>query len=143
MLTATGELQALEISQNGAPITVLDQHKSAFTLKAQSYTIRPSGAFTRSYELRRGDEVLAFAKGVLFVNRFNVTYGDKSWLLKAENLRATRYGLYDSATRVGGIAPGGWIRPWNNATIDLPDALPLDAQVFLTSIVLSKWGEPN
>ena len=145
MMTATGKLQALDISRNGVPITVLNQHSAAFTLDGQSYKVRPSGTFVSSYELHRGDEMLAFAKGEPFVNRMTVTYGDKSWLLKPENFRASRYGLYDGATRLGGITPGGWLggwlRPWDGATIDMPDALPLDGQLFLTSIVLFKWGE--
>jgi len=109
MMTATGKkLQALEISQNGAPITVLDQHKGVFmfALNGQSYTIRISGLFGRSYELRRGDEMLASAKGETFRDRTTVTFGDKVWLLKAENIRTTRFGLYDGATRLGGITSG-------------------------------------
>jgi hypothetical protein len=142
MLTATGKKrQALEISRNGEPITVLDQQKGAFTLNGQSYKIRRAGWLTLSMELRRGDEMLAFTKGAPFVNRTTVTLGDKSWQLKAENFRATHFGLYDGATRLGGITPAGGWRPWNGATIDLPDALPLDVQVFLTSIVVSKWIE--
>jgi hypothetical protein len=146
MMTATGKkLQALEISQNGAPITALDQHKGVFTftLNGQSYTLRTSGLFGRSYELRRGAEMLGSAKGETFRDRTTVTFGDKVWLLKAENIRATRFGLYDGATRLGGITSGGGSRRWDGATIELPDALPLDVQLFLTSIVLSKWGEPN
>jgi hypothetical protein len=146
MMTATGKkLEALEISQNGAPITVLGQHKGvfAFTLNGQSYTIRTSGLFGRSYELRRGDEMLASAKGETFRDRTTVTFGDKVWLLKAENISTTRFGLYDGATRLGGIASGNGSPRWNGATIDVPDALPLDVQLLLTSIVLAKWGEPN
>ena len=146
MMTATGKkLQALEISQNGAPITVLDQHKGVFmfALNGQSYTIRISGLFGRSYELRRGDEMLASAEGETFRDRTTVTFGDKVWLLKAENIRNARFGLYDGATRLGGITSGDGGRRWDGATIDLLDALPLDVQLFLTSIVLSKWGEPN
>jgi len=146
MMTATGKkLRALEISQNGAPITVLGQHKGAFTftLNGQSYTIRTSGLFGRSYELRRGDEMLASAKGETFRERTTVTFGDKVWLLKSENIGNTRFGLYDGATRLGSITSGGGSPRWNGATIDVPDVLPPDVQVFLTSIVLSKWGEPN
>jgi hypothetical protein len=141
MMTATGKLKALEITRDGAPITVLNQLKATFTLNGQSYSIRLSG--TRNLELRRGDEILAFAKGIqsMWSEHIDVTYGDKSWLLKADNMRATRYGLYDGATRLGGITAGGWFVRWNGATIDLPDALPLDAQLFVTSVVMSKWCE--
>ena len=83
------------------------------------------------------------AKGETFINRTTVNFGDKVWLLKAENIRATQFGLYDGGTRLGGITPGAGSCPWDGATIDMPDALPLDVQVFMTSIVLSKWGEPN
>ena len=124
---------------------MLDQHKGVFTftLNGRSYTIRTSGLFGRSYELRRDEEMLASAKGETFRDRTTVTFGDKVWLLKAENIRTTRFGLYDGATRLGGITSGGGGRRWDGAAIDLPDALPLDVQLLLTSIVLSKWGEPN
>jgi hypothetical protein len=148
MMTATGKLQALEISRNGAAVTVLDHHRSSFALNGQSYTVRPSGTFARRYELRRGDEMLAFAKSVPFSNGVNVTYGGTLRLLKGENFRSTRFGLYDGATRVGGITavdgiPGGLFSPWNGATVDLPDALPLETQLFLLSIVLFRWDEAN
>jgi hypothetical protein len=103
--------------------------------------VRPVGTFQHSYELRLRDEMVAFAKAVPLVNRFNVTHGDRSWLLRAENFQTTRYGLYDGETRLGGIAAGSWFRRWNGATIDLPDALPLAVQVFLTSVVLFNWAE--
>jgi hypothetical protein len=148
MMTATGKLQALEISRNGRAITVLDHHKSSFTLNGQSYRVRPSGTFARRYELRRGDEMLAFAKSVPFFNGVNVTCGEKPWVLKGETFRNTRFGLYDGATRIGGIAavdgiPGSLFSSWNGATVDMPDALPLETQLFLLSIVLFRWDEAN
>jgi hypothetical protein len=146
MMTTTGKLKVLDISRNGVPITVLNKYR-AFTLDGQSYDVRPTGTFVGSYELHRGDETLAVAKGEPFVNRMTVTHGDKSWLFKPENFRASRFGLYDGATRLGGVTPAGglrgWLRPWHGATIDLPDALPLYVQVFLTSIVLFKWVEQS
>jgi len=146
MMTATGKkLQALEISRDGVPVTVLGQNKGVFTfeLNGQSYTIRTSGLFGRSYELRRGDELLATAKGETFRDRTTVTFGDKVWLLKAENITTTRFGLFEGEARLGGLASGGGSPRWNGATIDVPDALPLDVQVLLISIALAKWGEPN
>jgi hypothetical protein len=145
MMTTTGKLLALEIIRNGAPIAVLEQ-LGRFTVSGQSYRVRPIGTSGDGYELRRGDEILASAKAMnsnWFV-RYSVTYGDKSWLLKGEGLGffgRVGYGLYEGATRLGGIAPGGWFVAWNGATIDMPDALPLDAQLFLTSVVMSKWSE--
>jgi hypothetical protein len=140
MMTATGKLQALEISRNGVPVAVLNQSKGTFTLDGQTYTVRRIGIH-RSYELRRDGDMVAFAKGVPFVNRSHVTLGDKSLLLKAENFRATRFGLYDGETRIGGVTPAGWFRPWNGATIDMPDTLPLEAQLFVTAMVVDTWGE--
>ena len=140
-MKATGKLGALQLSVSGAPVAVLDHRKMAFTLDGQPYIIRRQGNFFPSYELHHGDELLVFAKAVPFVNRYTIFYGDKSWVLKAEELLAKRFGLYAGSTRVGGINPASRWRPCKEATIDLPDELPLAAQVFLVWIVLSKWGE--
>jgi hypothetical protein len=126
----------------------LDHHKSTFILDSQSYGVRPRGAFVCSYELRRGDEVLASGKSVPFSKGINITCGAQSWLLKGEDFRITRFGLYEGATRLGGIAavdgiPGALFSSWNGATVDLPDTLPLSTQLFLLSIVLFKWDEAN
>ena len=86
---------------------------------------------------------MASAKGETFRTRTTVTFGDKVWLLKAENIQAKRFGLYDGETRLGGIMSGSGIRRWDGLTIDMPDALPLDVQLLLTSTVLVNWGAPN
>jgi hypothetical protein len=142
MMKATGSLKALEISRDGAPVAELSWVKATFTLNGQSYKLRLSGK--RDWELHRNDEVLASAKrfqATWFAEHTNVTYGGKSWLLKADSFGATRYGLYDGETRLGGITAGGWFNRWNGITIDMPDAVPLDAQLFVTFVVLAKWCE--
>jgi hypothetical protein len=53
----------------------------------------------------------------------------------------SRFGLFDGETRVGEIKKGGWFRPWSGVAIDLPDALPLEVQVFLFEVALAKWTE--
>ncbi len=143
MITTTGTLKALELSRDGAPLTVLDHIKATFTLDGQAYKVRLSGTFARSYELRRGEELVALAKGEAFINRLTVTVGEKSWLLKPETMSLSRFGLFDGETRVGEITKGGWFRPWKGVGIDLPDTLPPEVQVFLFEVALAKWTEGN
>jgi hypothetical protein len=44
---------------------------------------------------------------------------------------------------IGGITPSGRINTTRDISIDLPDELPLEAQVFLMWLVLWKWGDTS
>ncbi len=143
MIKATGKVGALQLSIDGTPITVLDHAKLGFTLNGQAYTVRRKGALAPVYELLRDNEPLVSARQAPFVNRYAVTCGNREWTLKAEELLAKRFGLFDGNDRVGGIAPASRFNYTSDITIDLPDALPLEAQVFLMWLLLWKWGDSS
>ncbi|HTR83166.1 MAG TPA: hypothetical protein VMI56_01720 [Reyranella sp.] len=140
MIQATGSIDALQLSIDGAPITVLNHNKRGFALDGRDFTVRRSGAFTPRYELLRADELLVTVQQAPFVNRFTVTCADRTWLLKAEGLAAKTFGLFEGETRVGGITPSSTFRSTRDVVIDLPATLPLEGQVFLMWVVLWKWG---
>jgi hypothetical protein len=143
MIKATGSVGALQLSIDGTPIAVLDHARLGFTLNGQAYTIRRAVVFAPVYELLRDNVALVSARQVPFVNRYTVTSAGRTWRLKAEEMLAKRFGLFDGDTRVGGIAPSSRFNYTRDVSIDLPDELPLEAQVFLMWLLLWKWGDTS
>jgi hypothetical protein len=143
MIKATGSLRALQLTVDGTPITVLDHTKKGFILNGQSYTVRRTGVFGPVYSLSCDNEPLATAREAPFVNRYTVSCADHEWTLKAEELLATRFGLFDGTARVGGVTPSSRFNFTRDITIDLPAQLPLEAQVFLVWLLLWKWGDTS
>ncbi|HME21224.1 MAG TPA: hypothetical protein VKI44_07705 [Acetobacteraceae bacterium] len=143
MIKATGSVGALQLSIDGRPIGVLDHAKLGFTLNGQTYTVRRKGGLAPVYELLRDNEPLLSIRQTPFLNRYTVTTADRKWTLKAEEMFAKRFGLFDGNARVGGIAPSSRFNYTRDITIDLPDVLPLEAQVFLMWLLLWKWGAPS
>jgi len=143
MIKATGSVSALQLSIDGTPIAVLDHRKLGFTLNGQACIVRRTGVIAPVYELLRDSEPLISVRQAPFVNRYTVTCGGRMWTLKAEEMLAKRFGLFDGDARVGGIAPSSRFNYTKDVTIDLPDELPLEAQVFLMWLVLWKWGDTS
>jgi hypothetical protein len=141
MIKATGSISALQLSIDGTPIAVLDHARLGFTLNGEAYTIRRAGVFAPLYELLRDGVALVSARQVPFVNRYTVSSAGREWRLKAEEMLARRFGLFDGDTRVGGITPSSRINYTRDIRIDLPDELPLEAQVFLMWLLLWNWGD--
>jgi hypothetical protein len=143
MIKATGSVSALQLSIDGTRIGVLDHTKLGFTLNGQTYTVRRTGVFAPVYELLRDNVALASARQAPFVNRYTVTSAGRMWTLKAEEMLAKRFGLFDGDARVGGITPSSRFNYTQDITIDLTDELPLEAQVFMMWLLLWKWGDTS
>ncbi len=141
MIKGSGTVGALQLSIDDTPIGVLNHAKLGFTLNGQAYVVRRKGVLTPVYELLRDNEALVSAQQAPFVNRYTVTCAGRRWTLKAEDIFAKRFGLFDGDARVGGITPATRVNATRDVTIDLPDALPLEAQVFLMWLLLWKWGD--
>ena len=143
MIKATGSVSALQLSIDGTPVAVLDHARLGFTLNGESYTIRRAGVFAPVYELFRDNIALVSARQVPFVNRYTVTSAGRMWTLKAEEMLAKRFGLFDGDARVGGITPSSRFNYTRDVSVDLPDELPLEAQVFLMWLLLWNWGDSS
>jgi hypothetical protein len=141
MIKATGSISALQLSIDGTPIAVLDHARLGFTLNGEAYTIRRAGVFAPLYELLRDGVALVSARQVPFVNRYTVSSAGREWRLKAEEMLARRFGLFDGDARVGSITPSSRFNYTRDIRIDLPDELPLEAQVFLMWLLLWNWGD--
>jgi hypothetical protein len=140
MMKATGSDSALELSLDGKPVVALNHAKLGFSLDGQDYSVRRSGFFGPLYELQLSGQTLISAKQAAFVHSYTVSLGDRTWMLKAVDFTAKRFGLFDGVTQVGSISPASRIHYTRDITIDLPEVLPLAGQVFLMWLLLWKWG---
>ena len=140
MMKATGSESALELSLDGKPLVMLNHAKLGFSIDGQAYTVRRSGFLGPLYELQRDGLKLLSAKQAALTNRYTVSLGDRTWMLKAVDFTAKRFGLFDGVTQVGSISPASRIHYTRDITIDLPEVLPLAGQVFLMWLLLWKWG---
>jgi hypothetical protein len=143
MIKAAGSISALQLSIDGTPIAMLNHAKLGFALGGQAYTVRRKGVFGPVYELMRDNELVVSARQAPFVNRYTIAAAGRVWTLKAEEILAKRFGLFDGDARVGGITPSSRFNYTRDISIDLPDALPLEAQVFLMWLLLWKWGDSS
>lgn len=141
MIDATGTLDAMQLSIGGAPIAVLNHAKLGYVLNGQAYTVRRQGFFAMVYTLMRDDQPVVAIQSAAFVNRFTFAIGDRTWMLKAETTSVSWFGLYENDTKVGAIGPASGTRGNLIVAIDLPDAIPLEVQVFAIWLVLWKWGD--
>jgi hypothetical protein len=140
MMKATGSESALELNLDGKPLAVLNHARLGFNIDGQAYTVRRSGFLGPLYELQRDGLTLLSARQAPFTNRYTVSVGERVWMLKAMGITNRRFGLFDGVTQVGGISPASRIRYTSDITIDLPEVLPLEGQVFLMWLLLWKWG---
>ena len=85
--------------------------------------------------MRSAGRVVASArKPSAFFRAFEVELPGRRFELKAVSVWGREFGLYEGETLIGRIGPASWLG--RSAVIDLPDALPTEAQVFLFWLVL-------
>ncbi|HLJ70433.1 MAG TPA: hypothetical protein VKU03_03890 [Roseiarcus sp.] len=141
MLRASGRRGEITLAaEDGRIVSVLNGGLFAFTVGERAYQIARKGLFSPTYELRREDSLLASAAQAAFVNRYAVECAGKAWTLKAAGLAARKFALLDGKIAVGAIAPTS-LNPYRETIVDLPEAIPVEAQIFLTWIVARHWDQ--
>ncbi len=141
MITTTGKARAQAVSVDGGPpIAVLDHCKVEYRMNGHDYVVRRQGILARTFELWRGEEMLASAEGESVRERYTVHSAGRQWMLLKEGLATRRFGLLDGDRRVGEIK---WAGRWFHMDIvaDLPSDMPLETQVFLTWLALFRMGD--
>jgi hypothetical protein len=108
------------------------------TISGQVYAFRREGVLHAEYALLHGDHVLARAKKVsVFSRAFNIDLAGRPLELKALSFWSRRFGLFENESQVGSIRPASWFG--RRVVLDLPEDVPLPAQVFLLWLVLIVW----
>jgi len=131
-----GKDALFEVTGSGLPIGAINDTRGTFELNKQTLRIVRSGFLAPRYQLNCDETPLALASRKPFVNSYTLSFGDKEWTFKATVLLATSFGLFEGETRVGSISSGPFSNRLTNITADLPDALPLEVQMFLLSLFI-------
>lgn len=141
MLRASGKPREIAFAaEDGRIVSLLNEGRFAFAIGEQTYQIVRKGLFSPAYELRGEAGLAASAKQAAFVNRYAVDCAGKAWTLKASGLTARKFVLLDGQAEAGAIAPTSF-NPYRETIVDLPDAIPIEAQIFLTWIVARHWDQ--
>ena len=94
-----------------------------------------SGAFL--LETGHGSALARAEKPSAFFRRFFIEYGERRLTLEAKSLFRRELVLLDGQSEIGRVTPAGFFT--RRATVDLPDELPLPAQVFILWLALILW----
>jgi hypothetical protein len=71
-----------------------------------------------------------------------VVHDGQEWTFKAVGLLALKFGLFQGNTQVGTIATR-WVNRLKDISVDLPEEMPREVQVFLLLLLVRKWSDTN
>jgi hypothetical protein len=128
---------------DGAAIGTINETRSSLTVGERAFTMKRKGVFTPEYELKSGEEIIAVAKQKALVNTFKVAHAGKEWTFKAVSLLAEKFGLFDGENQTGTVASGSFLKKFTDITVELPDTLPLEMQLFLIYLAIHVWSQPS
>lgn len=131
------------VARDGRAVAELDiswwRERGELTVGGDTYAIVRQGFVSSDFTMTApdGGVVATASKPSLLQRRFEVVHGGHTITLEARSIwRRTMDVLLDGRA-VGAITPvGAWSR---RADVDLPDALPLPVQVFVTWLAVLLW----
>jgi hypothetical protein len=107
------------------------------------FSVGRKGVLGPEYQLKSGDKVIATASQKPFFNHYRLVVHDgQEWTFKAVGLLALMFGLFQGNTQVGTIATR-WVNRLKDISVDLPEELPREVQVFLLLLLVRKWSDTN
>lgn len=113
---------------------------TATPIGGQTYRLRRSGVLRDHFTLeadRGGAEIASITQRDPLRREFAVEVGARRLMLSATSPLHSDYHLLEDGRRVGEVRPRGALR--HGAEADLPDALPLEARVFVLWVTLLLW----
>jgi hypothetical protein len=109
-----------------------------FTLDGESFAVRRTSVVRGTFVLEREGEVLAEAgKKSVFRRAFDLAVGPERWVLEAVSPLRREFRLLRGGLELGSVRPVSILR--RRAMIDLPEAVPIPLQVFVSCLVLVLW----
>jgi hypothetical protein len=67
----------------------------------------------------------------------------KEWTFKAVGILAQKFGLFQGDAQIGTISSGPVTNRLKDITVDLPDELPREVQLFLLLLLVRKWSDTS
>jgi len=129
------------VTSTAVPAGTVNETRCTIETKGRSYTVLRKGLFAPEYQLKSDDAIVAVAAQKPFVNTFRLVHHGKEWTFKAISLRADRFGLFDGATPAGTVTSGSFANKFTDITVDLPDALAVEVQLFVLLLAIRAWSQ--
>ena len=134
--------QVTTTDSGGDEIATINETKMTIDLGGRSFSVNRKGVLGPEFELKSGEKVIASASQKPFFNHYKLVHDGKEWTFKAVGLLALKFGLFRGDTQIGIIATR-WVNRLKNISVDLPDELPSEVQVFLLLLLVRKWSDTN
>ncbi len=142
MLKAQRRKQLIDVYRSDQLVTSFDfVRRSPFSLDGQEYMAKATSLLGVSFSLYRGDEAIVVEKTTsLLTNAQQIEHGGRSWSMKPASYFGKKFNvLSEVGETLGGIAPARYFFPLSDITVDLPDDVPVLAQVFMLWLAVKSW----
>lgn len=114
------------------------REKGTIEIHGCTYEIGREGLMSGDFYLRSNGQTIAKAsKPSAFRRSFEVRLEQATYLLAASSMFTRAFKLNQGGRVVGSIRPSGMFT--RKATIQLPEEISLEAQVFITWLVIILW----
>jgi hypothetical protein len=143
-----GKDALFEVTLAGSAIGTINDTRSMFELGNRSFHITRAGFLAPRLSLKCGDAkcgdaVIATASQKALRNYYTVAGDGREWTFKAMDLLATKFGLFEGETQVGAVSAGPWVNRVQDITVELPEKMPREVQMFLLAVFIGKLTTPS
>ena len=142
MLRAQRRKQLIDVYRGDQLVTSFDfVRRSPFDLAGEEYMAKATSLLGVSFSLYRGDEEIAVETTTsLLTDAQQIEHGGSTWLMKPASYFGKKFNvLSEGGKNLGNIAPARYFFPLSKITIDLPDDVPVLAQVFMLWLAVKSW----
>ena len=134
--------QVTSADSGGDEIATINETKMTIDLGERSFSVNRKGVLGPEFELKYGEKIIASASRKPFFNQYKLVHDGKEWTFKALGLLALKFGLFRGDTQIGTIATR-WVNRLKDISVDLPDELLSEVQVFLLLLLVRHWSDTN
>lgn len=142
MLRAQRRKQFIDVHRGDQRITSFDfVRRPPFSLDGQEYMAKATSLLGVSFSLFRGDEAVVVEKTTsILTNAQQIEHDGRTWLMTPASYFGKKFNvLSDGGANLGTIAPARFFFPLSDITVDLPDDVPILAQVFMLWLAVKDW----
>jgi len=130
------------VTDGASPVAEIDvswwREKGVLNVRGSVYEVYREGLMNGAFILESSGSVLARAEKPSALRRsFELEYGGKFYILRAESAFRRKFVLIEGDREVGWISPDGVFT--RRATADLPEGIPLPVKVFIIWLVVILW----
>jgi hypothetical protein len=132
-----------QVTDSGDGIATINETRLTIDLGGRSFSVHRTGILGPEYQLKIGDMIIATASQKPFFNNYKLVHDGKEWTFKAVGILAHKFGLFQGDVQIGTISSGPVTNRLKDITVDLPDELPHEVQVFLLLLLVRKWSDTS